>query len=86
MKRRVVRRMRKKTTKKIMRGSKMLVVWEYGLRHRHARTKENTIIAKVLVAFCYGFDMQQGMEQPVSKGASISWPKHRTKYYDIKGL
>lgn len=67
MKRRVVRRMRKKTTKRIMRGSKILVVWEYGFRHRHARTKGNTIIAKALVAFCYGFDMQQVMEQPVSK-------------------
>lgn len=50
-----------------MRGRKNLVIWEYGLRHRHARTKGITNKAKVLVAFRSGFDVQQMKEQLVSK-------------------
>lgn len=54
MKRRVVRRMMRKTTKRITRGSKSLSEWELGRRNRHASTKGMTIIAKVLAAFWYG--------------------------------
>lgn len=73
MKRRVVRRMRRKTTTtRIMRGSKSLVIWEHGLKHRPARTKGITIIAKVLVASWYGFNVQQMREPPVSKMLSLA--------------
>lgn len=38
-----MRGMRRKTTtkKRIMQGSKSLVIWEHGFKHRHARTKRD---------------------------------------------
>lgn len=66
MKRRAVRRTRSRRTKTIMRGSKILVVWEYGVRHRHAGTKGMTIIAKALMAFWCRINVLQEREQPWS--------------------
>lgn len=64
MKRRVVRRMMRKTTKRITRGSKSLSEWEYGRRNRHASTKRDDDYSEgaggVLV-----------WEQPVSKMLSF---------------
>lgn len=72
MKRRAVRRTRSRRTKTIVRGSKILVVWEYGVRHRHAGTKGMTIIAKALMAFWCRINVLQEREQPVSKMLSLA--------------
>ena len=77
MKRRVVRRTRKKT----IQGSKILVIWNYGLDMYMRRTKGTTIIAKVLVAFWHGFNV---MEQPVSQMLSLAGHSITTsKCYDL---
>ncbi len=81
MKRRAVRRTRKETTKRIIQGSKILVIWEHGLDIDMRRSKGTTIIAKVLVAFWYGFNV---MEQPVSKMLSLAGQSITTsKCYDL---
>lgn len=45
-------------TKRIMQGSKSLVLCASGARNRHARTTGMTIIAKVPVAFWYAVNVQ----------------------------
>ena len=82
MKRRVVRRMRRKS-REVMQGSKDVVVQRYGITYRHTDIQGTGIIARVLVGIWYVYHMQRRGKQPVSK--SLSSAGQFPTYHALRG-